>query len=161
MSLIYPIIFHLRKLIFPFPWGRNCKQLYLQGCNPVFTSLSFGTLCSLNLCRFYVFFHGLCEFICALALLCLEYIVSLESLTTSASYNRSACDCGSLFDFFSHIVVSFHFLSFVLSSSMKIIYMKFLDRNASNLSFSVQCLPLYLCVNFHLLKKEASLMRVE
>ena len=126
----------------------------------MFTSLSFGTLCSLNSCRFYVFCHGFCEFICALVLLCLEYSVSLESLITSSSYNLSACYCGSLI-FFSHIcgfLPFFRLSAFIYHENY--LY-EVLDPNASNLSFSVQCLVLYLYVSSHLLQKEASLRRAE
>lgn len=44
----------------------------------------------LNLCRPCACCHRLCELMCASILLCLEDIVSLESSTTSGSYNHSS-----------------------------------------------------------------------
>lgn len=74
---VSPVRFHWRKLILHLQVLISWLQFLDQGWDLVSTSLSTGAPSGAHLYTYCACFHGLCEFICVLAVLCLEGLGSL------------------------------------------------------------------------------------
>lgn len=74
VCLIYPVMPHWWKLVFPLPVGANHRQLLGERCS--LRSLSAGTPSGLNLCGFCTSCYSLWKFLCSPVRVRLEDSVS-------------------------------------------------------------------------------------